>query len=637
MCRKLMFLVCVVVVLGFGARPAGADLEDGLVAYYKLDETGGEIAADASGNGNDGTLTGPTLEWIPGYDGGALGCSAPVDEEVADALEFATTGMSPTAGTVCVWGWLADPQPMTRGRYFFGHTAQGSWADRIQIYMQEGSTVNDSRLLDIGLGGAHAHDTNIMELPLKEWLHVALTWDDGAYAVYVDGEEVSSGAYTGLATIHPIANFGNDGSSAPYEAFPGRLDEARVYNRALSAAEVKEIVELPAEPRITAWNPSPPDGAVDVLLPLLQWTSLDTIMLHDVYFGTDPNLGPDDLVQPHLAVELYYHMPGVTPGQRYYWRVDELEMDMTVHTGVVWTFLAMPYTAYLPEPADGASNASPDPNAILTWLAGMAAAEHHVYFSSSFADVNDRTAEADKDIVTDPNFAPGPLLPLTTYYWRVDEIGFGGNVEGGDVWSFTTFSALDDFESYTNDVGQRAFEVWVDGIGFSLPDPGNPGNGSNAAVGHDIWTLGTPYTTIMETDVVYTGAQSMPVDYNNTIPPYYSEIERTWAAPQNWTANGADALVLHVRGLPTNGQDLLEVELRDSAGRTVVVPCADTTATKSREWIEWEIPFSDVADVNAAAIVKMIVRVGDRAAPAPGGAGTLYFDDFWLTRSAVGE
>jgi len=637
MCRKLMFLVCVVVVMGFAARPADADLEDGLVAYYKMDETGGEIVADASGNGNDGTLTGPTLEWIPGYDGGALGWAAPGDEEVVDALEFPTTGMSATAGTVCVWGWLADPQPMTRGRYFFGHTAQGSWADRIQIYMQEGNVANDSRVLDIGLGGTHAHDTNIMELSLKEWLHVALTWDNGAYAVYVDGEEVSSGTYTGLATIHPIANFGNDGSSAPYEAFGGRLDEARVYNRSLSAAEVQEIVELPAEPRITAWNPIPADGAVDVQMPLMQWTSLDTIMLHDVYFGTDPNLGPDDLMQSHMPGLLYFHMGGVTPGQWYYWRVDEVETDMTVHTGTVWSFLAMPYTAYLPDPADGANDASTDPNANLTWLAGIGAGAHHLYFSSNFADVNDRTAEADKGTTADPNFAPGPLVPLTTYYWRVDEIGPGGSVQEGDVWSFTTFRTLDDFESYTNDVGQRAFEVWVDGIGFSLPEPGHPGNGSNAAVGHDIWTVGTPYTTIMETDVVYTGAQSIPVDYNSLSAPYYSEFERTWTAAQNWTAGGADALVLHVRGVPGNGADPLQVELRDNAGRTAVIPYADNTATGSKEWIAWEIPFTELADVNPAAIVKMIVRVGDRVTAAPGGAGTIYFDDFWLTKTAATE
>ena len=83
--------------------------------------------------------------------------------------------------------------------------------------------------------------------------------------------------------------------------------------------------------------------------------------------------------------------------------------------------------------------------------------------------------------------------------------------------------------------------------------------------------------------------------------------------------------------------DPLQVELRDSAGRTAVIPYADNTATGSKEWIAWEIPFTELVDVNTAAIVKMIVRVGDRAAAAPGGAGTIYLDDFWLIRAAATE
>ena len=48
--------------------------------------------------------------------------------------------------------------------------------------MQEGTT--PSRLLDIGLGSSHTTRTDIVELPMEEWLHVAMTWDNGAYAVY---------------------------------------------------------------------------------------------------------------------------------------------------------------------------------------------------------------------------------------------------------------------------------------------------------------------------------------------------------------------------------------------------------------------------------------------------------------------
>jgi hypothetical protein len=629
-----VILGCVAVVLICGARPAAADLEDGLVAYFKLDETSGEVAVDASGNGNDGTLTGPTLGWIPGYDGGCLECDAPVDEEIVDELEFPTTGMSAAAGTVAVWAYLNDPQPQTSGRYIFGHTTDPRWTNRIQVYMQDGTT--DSRLLDLGLGDSHALDTDIVELPMGQWLHVAVTWDNGQYAVYVDGEEVSNGTYSGLADLYPTAAFGNDGSVAPYEAFSGRLDEARVYNRAVTADEVGEIVALPAEPRIFAWAPDPPDGAVDVVTPLVQWKSLDLILLHDVYFGTDPNLGPDDLVQSRMPMKLYFHGPGLTPGQQYYWRVDEIDPDMTtVHTGDVWTFIAQPYTAYLPDPADGANDASStDPNIDLTWAAGLNAVEHQVYFADNFADVNDGAAAADQGTFADPNFAPGQLSPLTSYYWRVDEIDMTGTVQTGEVWSFTTYSPIDDFEDYNNAVGQRPFEVWVDGIGYSLPEPGNPGNGTGAAVGHDVWSPDSPYFggLLMETSIVNGGAQSMPVDYNNVNQPYYSQIERTWAVPQNWTVGGADSLTVHFRGEPSNGAESLYVSLQDSAGMTAVVVHDDAEVLKIARWQTWTIPYTAFEGVNAAAVKTMMIGMGDRAAPAPGGAGTVYFDDFWITK-----
>jgi hypothetical protein len=90
--------------------------------------------------------------------------------------------------------------------------------------MQDGTNV--SRRLDIGLGGSHTVGTDVAELPLNTWFHVAMTWNNGAYVVYVNGAQVSAGSYSGLTALNTIANFGNDGSSAPYEAFCGTLDEA---------------------------------------------------------------------------------------------------------------------------------------------------------------------------------------------------------------------------------------------------------------------------------------------------------------------------------------------------------------------------------------------------------------------------
>ena len=107
---------------------------------------------------------------------------------------------------------------------------------------------------------------------------------------------------------------------------------------------------------------------------------------------------------------------------------------------------------------------------------------------------------------------------------------------------------MDEFEGYTNSSPFRVFQTWIDGWGFSPDDffpTGDPGNTTGAMVGYDP-TLGD----IMETSIVHGGRQSMPVEYNNVASPYYSEIERTWEAPQDWTLNGVTDLSLWFRGNP---------------------------------------------------------------------------------------
>jgi hypothetical protein len=216
----------------------------------------------------------------------------------------------------------------------------------------------------------------------------------------------------------------------------------------------------------------------------------------------------------------------------------------------------------------------------------------------------------------------------------VDEVTDDGVLEGA-IWSFTAadFILIDDFERYDNEVGSRPFETWIDGFGFTLPEPGNPGNGSNATVGHDIWSPDSPHYNglLMETDRVHGGFQSLPVDYNNVIAPNYSEIGRTWTTPQDWTVNGVDTLTMYVRGGSSNGADRFYVTLGDNAGGTATVAVPEAEFLTSVGWTEVNIALSDFAGVNAAAITEVIVGLGDP--PAAGGAGSLLFDDFRVTRA----
>jgi len=217
----------------------------------------------------------------------------------------------------------------------------------------------------------------------------------------------------------------------------------------------------------------------------------------------------------------------------------------------------------------------------LTWQAGDKASQHDVYFGMDRAAVAEANATDATGIYRGrqrtTSFSPAEQLVWDKqHFWRVDEVNNDGTISAGFVWSFTLtdFLTVDDFESYSDTSPNRVFQTWVDGFGFSEDEffpQGNPGNGSSSAVGHDIWTAGTPYTTIIETGIVHAGGskQSMPVDYNNAESPYYSETDRTWTSPRNWKLGGVTDLSLWFQGYPQGWVQTADGMTINSAGADI--------------------------------------------------------------------
>lgn len=369
-------------------------------------------------------------------------------------------------------------------------------------------------------------------------------------------------------------------------------------------------------PTVKARLPIPANGTLNQQAPFLQWTAGDGALFHNVYLGTSPNLTEADLKSFHQIDTRYFHMAGLTPGATYYWRVDEVEKDLvTVHQGSVWTFTMQAMTAYLPNPADGATDAPIAPD--LRWQGGTGAAKHQVYFSDNKDAVTQGAAGTDKGTFTVPdvNFAPGTLDSMTTYYWRVDAIVPNSAPRTGPVWSFTTCLPIDDFESYTDDVGMEIFSAWADGLV----------NANGAMVGYEL----APFA---ESKIVHNGAQSMPLDYNNVIAPFYSEAELSYNSPQDWTAGGGGALVLYIQGRVSNGAAPLYVALEDSSKHRATVVNPNAAVINSGKWNPWKIPFGDFAGVNMARITKICLGLGNKDNPVKGGAGLIFVDDICVTK-----
>jgi len=210
-------------------------------------------------------------------------------------------------------------------------------------------------------------------------------------------------------------------------------------------------------------------------------------------------------------------------------------------------FFQIPVRARLPQPASAATNVVLDTT--LSWRPGREAARHEVFFGTDPNVVRDATTPI--KTVTDASCALSSLAPEygRTYYWKVNEVNDAATpyAWNGDVWSFSTvaYAVVDNFETY-DDTCNRIFFAWMDGIGHSgSVDCGvapSGGNGTGSAVGN----MNPPFA---EKTIYQSGAQSMPMTYDNSMGKLYSETQREWMAPQVWSTGGANTLVVYLRGV----------------------------------------------------------------------------------------
>jgi len=195
-------------------------------------------------------------------------------------------------------------------------------------------------------------------------------------------------------------------------------------------------------------------------------------------------------------------------------------------------FFQVPVRAREPKPADGGSDVLL--TASMDWRPGREATSHRVFFGEDGEKV--AAGAVAPSIVTEHSYTPAPMTFGTKYFWRVDEIGEAGTYEGS-VWSFTSqeFAPLDDFEGYTDDEGSRIYEHWLDGIA----DPAYGGS-----------TVGYMTAPFAEQSIVHGGSQSMPLEYDNTKAPYFSEAVLEFDSPQNCTGSAASEVCVWTRGRP---------------------------------------------------------------------------------------
>lgn len=250
---------------GFVPPPVVAgDIASDLVLHLKLDETNGLTTVDSSGGSHTGTLNNFTnlnnSQWMAGRIGGGLQfwTNAIVTNsprvnipDPTDKLNFATNGTARTnsAFSVAAWIYANATPPQIQGA---GVVAHGFGPEQFALDMLNGNNLRF--VVRNGVGTAvevlTIQNNNNLRLT-NRWIHLVGVFD-GAHAT--NGLRLYFDGLLANANECPVTVFNKqydvtvgarefNSTSGYSQAFQGLIDDVRLYDRALTPADVLSLYQ----------------------------------------------------------------------------------------------------------------------------------------------------------------------------------------------------------------------------------------------------------------------------------------------------------------------------------------------------------------------------------------------------------
>ena len=229
----------------FALAAAARAAEPGLVGYWTFDEGSGTTTGDLSGNGFTGTLlNGP--QWVTGFPSGQALEFDGVDDrvEVGNPAALQITGALTLAAWVRVDSYSGNGRIVTKG----GASGQRGWSLNVESFNAYAFQVAGDASTTIAV--------NATNIALNQWVHLAGVFDPigPALRLYTNGV-LAVTRTSGVPASHfnsPL-NVAIGARPVSQTFFDGRIDEVRIYNRALDAAEIAALSGMtPSAPEFIA-------------------------------------------------------------------------------------------------------------------------------------------------------------------------------------------------------------------------------------------------------------------------------------------------------------------------------------------------------------------------------------------------
>jgi hypothetical protein len=247
--KRSIFLLAPILVFFSGVHLAFAEPTTvGLVSHWRLDETtsgGSGSVIDSSGN-NHGTpsgATGTNNNPQPSTDVPEVSFANPRSLDFDGTDDVVITPYSPafTTGDAFTWSLWFKTDTNQSGRGIFSARDTGKAGNPLaEIYLASGQIQGLFR----GADGVRRDLLYTVNYADDEWHNVSIVIDDGEGIMYFDGVERST--FSGLNMNIDLSDVYLPIGASNYENtvqrfFQGKVDDVRVYNRALTAGEVSEL------------------------------------------------------------------------------------------------------------------------------------------------------------------------------------------------------------------------------------------------------------------------------------------------------------------------------------------------------------------------------------------------------------
>jgi sialidase-1 len=189
-----------------------------LIAYWKLDEAEGIVAADKAGT-NNGTLVGDPI-WQPA--GGKLGGALQLDG-IDDYVRIPFV-VDPGKGPFSVFAWVKGGAP---GQAILSQAGGANW-----LMAGDPGGVLATELRESGRKAKPlASQAVITDVA---WHRVGFVWDGTNRILYVDDVEVTRDRQASLAASAGNISIGAGTTLAPGTFWSGLIDDVRIYDRAVT-------------------------------------------------------------------------------------------------------------------------------------------------------------------------------------------------------------------------------------------------------------------------------------------------------------------------------------------------------------------------------------------------------------------